>query len=310
MLLASQACRRVSLPPMAAIHQAARRSPLAGVAALAVRQAHCRGRHEKPDGCLRRILTVHESLKAHYERKYAADAQSHGVRSIVPTKRPLDRFEAAVSAFASHFSGGSVLELGAGDGSVAKSLLRLCSGIERYVLGDISMPRVQGIRSNLADPRVQVLQLDAERVGTGVVDRFDAVIMIALIEHLVDPLRAMQGIRQLLRPGGFVYVDTPNIAKYTRRVQLLRGRFPATASKNEGLTTYWNQPVDLHDEGHLHYFTFRSLSRMLLDRCGFARIVKNPYACGNLALGKHLESQLATVWPEMFSELAVFAFAE
>ena len=47
--------------------------------------------------------------------------------------------------------------------------------------------------------------------------QFDAIIMNALIEHLIDPLRAMQGIRKLLRPGGLVYIDTPNLAKFTRQ---------------------------------------------------------------------------------------------
>jgi hypothetical protein len=117
----------------------------------------------------------------------------------------------------------------------------------------------------------------------------------------------MQGVRRLLAPGGFVYVDTPNVAKYTRRAKLLLGRFPSTASRDEGLTTYDGRPVDLHDEGHLHYFTFRSLSRMLLTRCGFSRIEKLPYFVGRSLLGRRGDHRLARLWPGMFSELCVVA---
>jgi SAM-dependent methyltransferase len=250
-----------------------------------------------------------DALQAHYERKYSGEAQGHALRVLTPKARPLDRFEAAVSFVPRHFKGGRILELGAGDGAVARALLGLDLGIETYDLGDISLARVSGIRENLSDPRVQVRQLDAERAGEGEAGIYDAVIMIALIEHLIDPLAAMRGVRRLLKPGGFVYIDTPNLAKYTRRAQLLLGRFPSTASRDEGLTTYGGEPVDLYDEGHLHYFTFRSLSRLLLERCGFVRTEKQAYACGKLLLGAGLESTLARVWPEAFSELALVAYA-
>jgi len=117
--------------------------------------------------------------------------------------------------------------------------------------------------------------------------------MVALIEHLIDPLRAMQRIRQLLKPGGFAYIDTPNIARYTLRLKLLMGRFPSTASMNEGLTTYSGKPTDLYDEGHLHYFTYRSLSLMLTERCGFSRVVKLAYPGGRRPLGKQTHNFLA-----------------
>jgi SAM-dependent methyltransferase len=220
----------------------------------------------------------------------------------------LDRFEAAVSFFPRHFKGGSVLELGAGDGAIAKALLGMDLGITSYELGDLSLARVQGIRENLADPRVQVRHLDAERAAEGATGSYDAIIMIALIEHLIDPLGAMASLSRLLKPGGFVYIDTPNLAKYTRRIQLLLGRFPSTASKDEGLRTYAGEAVDLYDEGHLHYFTFRSLTRMLTECCGFARVERLPYACGRLLLGARLESSLARAWPGAFSELALVAY--
>ena len=128
-----------------------------------------------------------------------------------------------------------------------------------------------------------------------------------LLEHLADPMGALVRIRRLLRPGGFLYLDTPNIAKYTRRLKLLFGRFPSTASRDEGLTTYDGQPVDLHDEGHLHYFTYRSLSRLLVERCGFSSVEKLPYFTGGRLLGARGDHALACAWPQLFAELCVVA---
>ncbi len=247
-------------------------------------------------------------LKAHYEKKYSLE-ESFGTPLPVERKRfPRNRVEAAIKFMPDHFSKGSILELGAGDGSVAFNLLGQIPGISEYVLSDLSSARLKGVQRNLQDPRVSILELNAENIPESEFGKYDAVLMVALIEHLVDPMRAMQKICKLLRPGGFIYIDTPNIAKYTRRLKLFVGRFPSTASTEEGLTTYQGEPVDLYDEGHLHYFTYASISRMLLRRCGFKRVKKLGYSVGTPYLGQVVHGILAEKWPEMFSELALIAY--
>lgn len=131
---------------------------------------------------------------------------------------------------------------------------------------------------------------------------------IALIEHLVDPLGALTDTRALLRPGGFIYIDTPNIAKWTRRVKLVGGRFPSTSSQQEGLITYDGAPVALHDEGHLHYFTYGSLERMLIERCGYSRVERVPYGATRKP-SPRLSNVLARRVPTLFSEIAIIAYA-
>lgn len=249
---------------------------------------------------------TNDALQKFYDRKYSGPA-SDSFRPIRSTQSPSDRYEAAVKFFPGLFQGGDVLELGAGDGEVANALLQRLSGISSYTLGDISVPRVERVRKALGDPRAATLLLNAEQVDSNVSVKFDAVIMIALIEHLIDPLGAMQQIRRLLKPGGFVYIDTPNIAKYSRRIKLMGGYFPATSAKNEGLTTYNGKPADLYDEGHLHYFTYRSLSLMLTAYCGFASVQKLWYPIGAHPLGDTAHEGLARCWPEMFSEVVVVA---
>jgi len=249
-----------------------------------------------------------ESLNEHYERKYAHESAASSIELIKQTNTPSSRVEAVVKFFPKYFKGGDVLELGAGNGNVAKTLLASDLKISNYALGDISLPRLEGVAKNIGDKRVSIYKIDAENIPESEYEKYDAVIMIALIEHLIDPLRAMQTVRKLLKPGGFAYIDTPNIAKYTRRIKLLLGRFPSTAAKNEGLTTYEGGPVDLHDEGHLHYFTYRSLSLMLTERCAFSRVTKHAYPSVRAPLGKYVFGLLAAVRPELFSELVLVAY--
>lgn len=250
-----------------------------------------------------------DALKEHYERKYSYESNSTLIESVPIANIPINRHEAVLKYFPRYFNGGKVFEIGAGNGNVAKTLLSADDKISSYVLCDISLPRIEGLRRNLNDSRVKVLEGNAENLPASEHNSYDAVIMVAVIEHFIDPLRTMQEIRKLLKPGGIVYIDTPNIAKYTQRMMLLLGRFPSTASRNEGLTTYSGKPTDLYDEGHLHYFTYRSLSLMLTERCGFSKVIKLNYPGGWIPLGKQIHGFLSTIRPELFSELAIIAYA-
>jgi SAM-dependent methyltransferase len=252
---------------------------------------------------------MRDAVLRHYEEKYASDANADAEPLVLPTSAPRDRFEACVSDLPRRLAGGDVLEIAAGSGRLARSLLAAGLRCESYTATELSEARLAAIRRTLRDPRVRVAPLDVEAPAEEGDARYDAIILLALIEHLVDPLGAMARVRRWLRPGGFAFVDTPNIAKWTRRVKLLGGVFPATASRDEGLVTYEGRPADLHDEGHLHYFTFRSLTRMLTLRCGFSRVERVPYASAPHLLGRRGSYAVARMAPTAFSEIALVAYA-
>jgi SAM-dependent methyltransferase len=247
-------------------------------------------------------------LLRHYTSKYSGEGNKTDIPIIPRTGFPTNRYEAAIHFLSERFKGGAILELGAGNGIILRSLIEARLPFEKYVASDVSDPRLEGIRRSIHDRRIETAQIDAEASPEEHFERYDAILMVALIEHLIDPLGAMNSLRQMLRPGGFVYIDTPNIAKYSRRLKLLAGRFPSTASTNEGLTTYHGNAVDLFDEGHLHYFTYRSLSLMLTRRCGFLRVEKLGYFHGRQYLGRRMCRTMAQLWPEFFSDVVLIAY--
>jgi SAM-dependent methyltransferase len=86
--------------------------------------------------------------------------------------------------------------------------------------------------------------------------RFDVVTMNDVIEHLPDPRAALEKTRRLLRPGGVLYLVTPDIGGLAARI--LRGK-------------WWGlRPA------HLYYFSRRTLQRMLED-AGFQVVLMRSY---------------------------------
>ena len=138
-----------------------------------------------------------------YEKKYKHESTNHDIIKINYSKYPVNRFEATLKYFIDRKFKSSIMELAAGDGALSRALLQ-----------NLSKNRLESIKQNSDDSRLETAFLDVENLDPENYTKVDNVLMVALIEHLVDPLSAMKNIYHLLKPGGFVYIDTPNVAAY------------------------------------------------------------------------------------------------
>jgi len=96
---------------------------------------------------------------------------------------------------------------------------------------------------------------------------FDAVVMFHVIEHLDDPAGTVGVIARVLRPGGFLVVETPI---YDTLMFRLLGR----------------RERSLSCDGHVVFYTSRTLGA-LLERCGF-EIVAERRVGRTMSLGRLL----------------------
>jgi len=81
--------------------------------------------------------------------------------------------------------------------------------------------------------------------------RYDVVLMLDVLEHLVDPEVVLRRLRDVVRPGGTGLVSLPNVAHWSVRKELALGRFTYASS-------------GLLDATHLRFFTMRSGAELLV----------------------------------------------
>lgn len=210
-------------------------------------------------------------LSDSYDQIYLRDKLSFYDLS---TKFPINRNEAL---FQLAGSGQKILEIGCGTGN---TLYNLRNSFKELHGLEISSIRASKINKLCAEKQLNInITVGNIEEGLDFPDEyFDVIIWADVIEHVVDLWSAMKEINRLLSMNGRLVTCTPNIAELRRRITLLSGRFPATSGTNEGLTV---RSGELFDGGHLHYFTFSSLSKLYLKygikpdkRLGFGSLGK------------------------------------
>lgn len=114
-----------------------------------------------------------------------------------------------------------VLDVGAGHGLLLSFLTEL--GHECHALDVVDQPAAhpeiygKGITFHLCNVEADPIPYPDES--------FDAVVCCQVLEHFTHShLPAVRDMRRVLRPGGILEIDVPNVACFRNRVRLLRGK--------------------------------------------------------------------------------------
>jgi len=141
----------------------------------------------------------------------------------------------------------TLLDVGGGAGNFAHAFVRERGG--QATLLELNAEAAELARA--FDIRVVVGDFNSLSAGP----RFDCVAMLDVLEHLSDPLAALQHAREFLCDDGYLLLSVPNAGHWSVIWDLLEGEF-----------SY--QPVGILCNTHLRFFTRRSLEQ-LLDDAGF-----------------------------------------
>lgn len=99
-----------------------------------------------------------------------------------------------------------------------------------------------------------VRETDLERFEPVAGQRFDAIVLSHVLEHIRDPERLLKRILREALPGATVIVAVPNVLWWRQRMEFVRGRFRYADS-------------GIMDRTHVHFFDLETAKKLMLD-CG------------------------------------------
>ncbi len=209
------------------------------------------------------------------------------------------RRQARLLAGALDRPGALVLDVGCGDGTAAAVAGPILAG-HRIVGVDWSHDALRRARPRLS----HVVRGELDGGGLPFADGCaDAVLFSEVIEHLVDPDRAMDELRRVLRPGGHLMLSTPNLAAWYNRALLLAGRQPVFSEVS--LRGIHGRP-GTEVVGHLRLFTARAL-RSFLRSAGFEDVRVSAAPFHGVPRGLRLIDRAACAVPSAASILLAHA---
>ncbi len=153
-------------------------------------------------------------------------------------------------------SKGKLLEVGSGQGEFLCEALKWgydVTGVE-YSGDACASARSSLVAVDPSGTRFSVKQGALEQVALEA-GSFDLCVMNDVIEHVREPQKTLARVRELLRPGGVVFIATPSLNSWSAR---LMGRL-------------W---MEYKDE-HLFFFSNPSL-KQVLEGSGFANVALRP----------------------------------
>lgn len=148
-------------------------------------------------------------------------------------------------------SGVKVLEIGCATGFVGEYLIRekKCN-----VVG-VELGKDEAVAARKKINMVIEGDIEDEKTLGKISGTFDIIYASALIEHLKNPWEALQKWKKYLKKNGSLIITTSNIAHWSIRLQLLKGKFEY-------------QQYGILDNTHLRFFTTETFQKLVVD-CGY-----------------------------------------
>ncbi len=172
------------------------------------------------------------------------------------------------------------LEVGCGNGSIARALAERVAPTGHVVASDIDLRYVEDLRLPCLEVRhIDVLQ-DVIEDGD-----YDLVVARALLHHLTPAAKALERLVRALKPGGVLLSIEPDM-------------LPCTATEPESIHTFWQGWLKWSVEAGIDYFIGRKIPAWL-DSLGLKDIAGEGYSAQFNG-----SSDWAEYWTQSVRELA------
>jgi len=158
--------------------------------------------------------------------------------------------------------GQRILDIGAGDCQLLKKYARnkfdelVAADLEKNLMNDF----IRWSKKNKVISKTFV----GDFIHFKSKEKFDCVCALAYLEHVVSPFENLKKISSILKMGGSLIIEVPNVGYLPHRLSLLTGKFPVTAEITNCIPGV--------DDVHLRFYTLNSLKK-ILNYCGFEMVL-------------------------------------
>lgn len=222
----------------------------------------------------------------------------HYSHSAFVRERLEEREEIVLRKMAGVESQARILDLGCGDGCFLAGVHKKYPQLKITGI-DLSLVQLEKAKKRI--PSGEFSQATLSKGLPYPDNHFDVIYCGEVIEHLFDPDSLLKEAHRVLRPGGVLYMTTPNLFAWYNRVLMLFGISPLfveysteDASVGYGIlrrVKSSDQPV-----GHLRIFhplAFRELQ----EKCGFKNVELNAAAFEVFpSMIKIIDQLIARIW--------------
>jgi 2-polyprenyl-3-methyl-5-hydroxy-6-metoxy-1,4-benzoquinol methylase len=156
------------------------------------------------------------------------DVMTDGDSIFRPTSATTERYLLNTRGFGTHQAilslvrtGARVLDVGCADGSLGRVMRQERNAVVVGLDNDVAAGKLAGavlddvVVGDINDPKVLEA---AGRKGP-----YDQIVLGDVLEHTVEPDRALRALRPLLAPGGSFVISLPNVLTLRARARLLGG---------------------------------------------------------------------------------------
>jgi 2-polyprenyl-3-methyl-5-hydroxy-6-metoxy-1,4-benzoquinol methylase len=147
-----------------------------------------------------------------------------------------------IAGYVQHFApGGSVLDVGCGDGHLQEILAR--AGYERYLGLDLSSEAIRRAASR-GDERTDFRQVEVDELETD--ERFDVVVFNEVLYYLAAPMEVLDRYERFLTPEGIFVASIHGARPWNRRLwKMIARRYPTLdqVEVSHGSGKFWTIKV-------------------------------------------------------------------
>ncbi|MBS2034808.1 class I SAM-dependent methyltransferase [bacterium] len=166
--------------------------------------------------------TSYESVnQAIYSNPEVMDYHMHGL--VLAQFLWPDQFE-RYCFFREHFGGylpvRDYLEIGGGHGLYVMAARQRLAADSRLLVVDISKSSLDLAQGILDDSSIQFVQSDVFKFDPS--QKFDFITVGEVLEHVEEPLRMLEQLKSMLKPGGHIFLTTPANAPMIDHIYLFR----------------------------------------------------------------------------------------